>query len=400
MTIRNGESLLSAVQGKGSTKQTFITAMKIITDLEEQLQQHKANNLEDEEVQYEHDHTIILKQVCEQDKIKDATMVRRPSGIIWILSMHLSSFGILENIEQRQFTAFYQSVTNPAKVKAKKASEFQISGSAHQGVFVDSETLVLACSSPSSLKAFNSNGTHISFESPIDLNGKLSLCASPTRTMLYVGCSSSVYKLKIVRKNVSAIGAKCKTEFNVKEFFDIFCVDEEQNRIVVATRAKITIITLLPIFNVQTLVVPSPETVALPLLCLTQDRLACVSGQKVICFSLSGQKLFQFQIPKVQSIRCVTFDPLKNVYCGYRSYPGCTKYKDNIGIGVCNNCLKHLRDHNNKLVIGVLQIQSDGSNGRSFIKEYPDAHCLIFDEYSEQFVVSNGNKCTLYRLCI
>lgn len=285
--------------------------------------------------------------------------------------MHLSSFGILENIEQRQFTAFYQSVINPAKLKAKKKSEFQISGSAHQGVFVDSETLVLACSSPPSLKAFNSNGTHISFYSPIDLNGKLSLCASPTRTMLYVGCASSVYKLKIVKKNVSAIGAKCKTEFNVKESFDIFCVDEEQNRIVVATRAKITIITLLPIFNVQTVVVPSLETVALPLLCLTQDRLACVSGQKVICFSLSGQKMFQFQIPKVQSIRCVTFDPLKNVYCGYRSYPGCTKYKDNIGLGVCNNCLKHLFDHNN-IVNEVFQIQSDGSSGRSFITEYPD----------------------------
>lgn len=148
--------------------------------------------------------------MCEQDKIEDVIMVRRPSGIIWNLSMHLSSFGILENIEQRQFTAFYQSVTNLAKLKAKKESEFQISGSAHQGVFVDSETLdVLACSSPPSLKAFNSNGTHISFDSPIDLNGKLSLCASPTRTMLYVGCASSVYKLKIVKKNVRSIGAKC-----------------------------------------------------------------------------------------------------------------------------------------------------------------------------------------------
>lgn len=325
-------------------------------------------------------------------------MVRRPSGIIWNLSMQLSSFGILENIEQRQFTAFYQSVTNPAKLKAKKASEFQISGSAHQGFFVENETLVFACSSPPSLKAFNSNGTHISFDSPIDLNGKLSLCASPTRTMLYVGCASSVYKLKIVKKNVSAIGAKCKTEFNVKEFFDIFCVDEGQNRIVVAKRAKIKIITLLPIFNVQTVVVPSPETVALPLLCLTQDRLACVSEEKVICFSLSGQQLFQFQIPNVQSIRCVTFDPFKNVYCGCRCHQGCTKYNDNIGVGVCNSCFMPRCDH--KDIHEVFQIQSDGSNGRSFITEYPDAHCLIFDEYSEQFVVSNGNKCTVYRLCI
>lgn len=173
LTIRNGESLLSAVQGKGSSKQTFITAMKIITDLEEQFQQHKANYLKDEEFQYEHDHTIILKQVCEQDKIEDVTMVGRPSGIIWNLSMHLSSFGILENIEQKQSAVFYQNVKSPANLRTQKTSEFEISGSAHQGVFVNSETLILACSSPASLKAFNSNGTHISFDSPIDLNGKL-----------------------------------------------------------------------------------------------------------------------------------------------------------------------------------------------------------------------------------
>lgn len=123
-----------------------------------------------------------------------------------------------------------------------------------------------------------------------------------------------------------------------------------------------------------------------------------MSGEKVICFSLSGQKLFQFQIPKVQSIRCVTFDPLKNVYCGYISYQGCKKYWDNFGWGVCNSCFKPQCDH--KDLNGVFQIQSGGSNGRSFITEYLDAHCLIFDEYSEQFVVSNGNKCSVYRLCI
>lgn len=166
----------------------------------------------------------------------------------------------------------------------------------------------------------------MSFDSPIELNGKLSLYTSPTKTMLYVGCMSSVYKLKIVKKNVGAIVATCNTEFNVKEDFDVFCVDEEQNRIVVATRAKITIITLSPICKVRTAVVPSPETGVFSLLCITQDRLACVSEQKVICFSLSGQKLFQLQIPKVQSIRCVTFDPLNNLYCACRWHQGCTTF--------------------------------------------------------------------------
>lgn len=188
--------------------------------------------------------------------------------------MHLSSFGILENIEQKQSAVFYQNVKSPANLRTQKTSEFEISGSAHQGVFVNSETLILACSSPASLKAFNSNGTEISFDTPIELNGKLSLCASPTKTMFYVGCVSSVYKLKIVKKNVSAYDLMCMTEFKVKEDFDVFSVDEEQNRIVVATRAKITIITFSLTCNciVQTAVVPSPNTGVLPLLCITQDE--------------------------------------------------------------------------------------------------------------------------------
>lgn len=154
LTIRNGESLLSAVQQKGSAKQTFITAMKIITDVEEQLHQFKTNFSEDEEVQYEHDSTNILKQVYGWDKIEDVTVVTRPSGTIWNLTLHLPSFGILENMGQKKLSPFYQNVTNSMSPKAKKRSEFRISGSAHQGVFVDTKTLVLACSSPTSLKAF------------------------------------------------------------------------------------------------------------------------------------------------------------------------------------------------------------------------------------------------------
>lgn len=85
---------------------------------------------------------------------------------------------------------------------------------------------------------------------------------------------------------------------------------------VIATRAKITIITLSPFYDVQTTVVPSSERSVLPLLCVTQDRIACVSGKEVVCFSLSGEQLFRYQIPNVKNIRCLTFDPFKNVYCG------------------------------------------------------------------------------------
>lgn len=298
--------------------------MKIITDIDEQFEQFKANYSEVEEVQYEHDPSVLLKQVCEKEKIEDVTMVTKPSGNIWNISLHLSSLGILESTKHKQPPSFYQNVTNSVSLKAEKASEFGISGTAHQGVFVDSDTLVLACSSPVSLKAFNLDGAEITFDFPIELEGKPSLYASSNQNVLYVGCKSSVYKLKTVRKRINALNVVLMTEIKVKEDYVAFCVNEEQNMIVVATRAKITIITLLPIFNVQTVVVPSPETVALPLLCLTQDRLACVSGHNVICFSLSGEKLFQFQIPNVQSIRCVTFDPFKYVYCGCRCHQGCT----------------------------------------------------------------------------
>lgn len=65
------------------------------------------------------------------------------------------------------------------------------------------------------------------FDFLIELNGKISFYVSFIKIMLYVGCMLLVYKLKIVKKNVSVIGVMCKIEFNVKEFFDIFCVDEE-----------------------------------------------------------------------------------------------------------------------------------------------------------------------------
>lgn len=83
LTVKNGEALFSAIQQKGSAKKRFITVMKIINDVEQQFQQFKANYSEDEEIQYEHDNTAILKLVCTQDKIEDVTEVGRPSGTIW-----------------------------------------------------------------------------------------------------------------------------------------------------------------------------------------------------------------------------------------------------------------------------------------------------------------------------
>lgn len=283
-------------------------------------------------------------------------------------------------------------------LKAEKASECGISGTAHQGVFVNSDTLVLACSSPVSLKAFNFDGAEIAFDFPIELEGKPSLYASSNKNVLYVGCMSSVYKLKTVKKIINALNVVLMTEIKVKEDFDAFCVNEEQNRIVIATQAKITIITLSPAYDVQTIVVQGLETSILPLLCVTQDRLACVSGKEVVCFSLSGQQLFRYQIPNVKNIRCVTFDPFKNVYCvctWRRECCQCLQYSDG---RQCLYCRFYGKGYELEVMNGVFKILSDGKKGQSFITKYPDAQCLFFDDYSEQFVISGENKCSFYRI--
>lgn len=77
------------------------------------------------------------------------------------------------------------------------------------------------------LKVFNFNGIEILFDILIELNGKLSFCVSFIKIMFYVGCVFLVYKLKIVKKNVSVYDLMCMIEFKVKEDFDVFFVDEE-----------------------------------------------------------------------------------------------------------------------------------------------------------------------------
>lgn len=422
-TVKNGEALLSAVQQKGSAKQKFLAVVNIIAEVEKQFQQFKATYSEDGEIQYEHDHTTILKQICEKDKIEDVTEVARPSGTIWKLSTHPPLFRVLEHVEQKKETStLFQKGMNAMSLKAEKMSKFSISGSAHQGVFVDSEMFVTACSSPPSLKIFTHDGTELSCDSPIKLNGKPCLFSGPTKNVLYVGCLSSVYKLKIMNRKENAINLACVAEMKVKEDFDAFCVDEELNRIIVASNEKITVFNLSPILKVQTAMIPSLETGPLHSLCIKQDRFAAVSGNWVVCFSLSGEQLFQCQIPNVKSIRCVTFDPLKNVYV-YSTYEGCS-YKENgyciscgfqiqepdkygycinCGYGLdsnsyCNKCFSY--DCANKDRREVYQIISDGSNVRLFISDCLNASFLFFNEYSEHLVLSNGTTCNEYTLKI
>lgn len=96
VTVQNGQALLSAVQQQGSEKHAFLAALKTITDVEEKFNYFQQNYLKDEQIQYEHDHTTILWQVCNHLKILDVTLVPSPSMIMWNLSLHLPSFEIHE----------------------------------------------------------------------------------------------------------------------------------------------------------------------------------------------------------------------------------------------------------------------------------------------------------------
>lgn len=217
-TVKNGEALLAAVQQKGSAKQKFLAVVDIIAEVEEQFEQFKATYSDDDEIQYEHDHTTILEQVCEKNKINDVTGVVRPSGTIWKLSTHLPSFRVLEHVEQKkEISTLFKQGLDALSLKAEKTSNFSISGSAHQGVFVDCETVVTACSSPPSLKIFNHDGTELSCEFPFELKGKPYLFSGSSKNVLYVGCMSSVYKLKFISREKNSISFTCVAYFKVKK---------------------------------------------------------------------------------------------------------------------------------------------------------------------------------------
>lgn len=408
-TVKNGEALLSAVQQKGSEKQKFLTVVNVIAEVEEQFQQFKATYSDDEEIQYEHDHTTILKQVCEQDKIKDVTEVTRSPGTMWKLSTHLPSFRILKHLQQKKdVSTIFQKGMNALSLKVEKTSEFSISGSAHQGVFIDSETLVIAYSSPPSLKVLHHDGTDISFEFPIELKGKPCIYSGSTENVLYVGCLSSVYKLKIMSREKNAVSFTCLADFKVKENLDVFCIDEEQSRIIIASSNKIKIFSLSPVLKVQTTMIPNLGTGLLHSVCIKPDRFAALNGNEVICFSLSGQEIFRYQIPGVK-INCVTFDPLNNLYvhsanegCSYKKYAWCSNCGDLNNLdkyGYCQSCCSQLCVNKRRREVYQI-ILSDGGNVRLFISDCMNASFLFFNGYSEHLVLSDGIKCTEYKLNI
>lgn len=75
--------------------------------------------------------------------------------------MHLPYLWTLQKVEDKQSSTLFKNVYDLNALKMEKKSEFQIPASAHQGVFVDNETLILACLAPYSLKAFHPDGLNL-----------------------------------------------------------------------------------------------------------------------------------------------------------------------------------------------------------------------------------------------
>lgn len=76
-------------------------------------------------------------------------------------------------------------------------------------------------------KVFYFDGMVIEFDNLMDLKDKFCFCIGFNRNVLYVSCLFLIYKFKIRYRNKNLIVVIYLVEFDVKENFDVFCVDEE-----------------------------------------------------------------------------------------------------------------------------------------------------------------------------
>lgn len=212
------------------------------------------------------------------------------------------------------------------------------------------------------------------------------------------------------------IDSTCMAEFKITENFDVFCVDEAQNRIIVASKSKITIFTLSPIIDVQTTIIKSKYIACpFPFHCITNDRTVTVNGRDVFCFTLSGEFRFRHSIPGAIGISCVTLDTLNNVYgvCVFRQ--GCFKFDDskyrnnhpyyflfrpqgrlNIDEFPCDHCGLVQNAHVESY--SLFQILSDGTKSRILCSNCPNTMSISVNEISGHLVLSDGSKITVYKL--
>ncbi|XP_061165708.1 uncharacterized protein LOC133174624 [Saccostrea echinata] len=429
LTVKNGGTLLSAVQKGDSSKQTFLCALKILRDVDQQFEHYKARNAEDEEYDYEHDHTTILKQICEHDKIDDVTLLTRPSGNIWSLSKYFSAFPIFENMDKEKTSAMFENLQNPFSLKAVKKLEFQLPTPAQQGIFINSETLAMISSSNSLLFYNLADGTSRLCNPPLEIAGNPFLSSGQTRDTFYISCLSKIRKLKI--KNIKGTtSATCIREIDLKQDFCVFDVDEEHNRIVIASTTQVTIFSLSPILSItNTITFQNPQTAPVLALSNTCDRLAIVGGNnEVVCFSITGEEIFRHQQKDKDILHCLLFDPKNNMYSLYWKYPRCENFAASCGscrrVGsnrkvicrnyslsdkgaVCNNSRQFTYNNcencgetpNVHLKNGeVLQIAHDGSSGRCFISNCPLGDFMFFNQAYDDLFNADGMKCIVYTL--
>ncbi|XP_062569650.1 uncharacterized protein LOC134231689 [Saccostrea cucullata] len=426
LTVKNGRTLLSAVRKRDSSKQTFLCSLKILRDVDEQFEHYKTRNSEDEEYDYEHDHTTILKQIYEHDKINEVKFPTRPSGNIWNFSKYFSAFPIFENMDKDKTAASFENLQKPLSLKAVKKSEFKLPTPAQQVIFVNNETLAMISSSNSLLFYNPSDGTSMPCNLPLEMAGKPLLSSGLTRDTMYVSCLSKIqkFKIKTLKKSVSA---KCVREIDLKQDFCVFGVDEEQNRIVTASKTHVTIFSFSPVLSViNTIIFENPQMCPVMALSKTFDRLAILAGKnEVICFSITGEEIFRFQQKDAEKLQCLSFDAQNNVYTLCWKYPSCEKfvadhscyydrYKDgkhdyslfpagavcnycetNV-YGNCVNCEEpaqaHLHLQNNE----VLQILHDGSSSRCFISDCPGAILIFFNQVYDDVFIADEKKCAVY----
>lgn len=77
-------------------------------------------------------------------------------------------------------------------------------------------------------KVFYFDGIVIEFSYLVELKSKFCFCIGFNRNVLYVSCLFLIYKFKIrYDKSKNLIVVIYLVEFDVKENFDVFCVDED-----------------------------------------------------------------------------------------------------------------------------------------------------------------------------
>jgi hypothetical protein len=289
----------------------------------------------------------------------------------------------------------FENLRSPEALNAAKASDFKLSASALHAVFIDNETLAIV-SPGNTLLFYNMGGMAITCASPLQMRSKTLLCIGQTKDVLYTGCMSTIQRLKLKRKN-NSISVTCEEELDVKQGFEAFSVDDEQNRIIIASNTGITIFTLSPTLSLaHTIAFQTPVTPLIMAVSRSHDRFAIATGNEVVCYSITGEE-FRYQHTDMKNPKCLVFDPKDNIYVIYSKRQGCSNYRrTHSPRASCDNCGYSAEQHHENG--RVFQIFHDGSGGRYLLSTCLLTRFVPFNQNFEKILLSDGQKCTLYNL--